>query len=67
VGVVDKVLKPFLVQRHSQLCLYITLAQQILCYSSEARYQQNYSLQSEIHVKSSRLYQNGVTEELKTS
>jgi len=36
IGVINNPLEPSLVQRHTQLCLYKTLAWPVLCYGSEA-------------------------------
>jgi len=60
---INNILKPSLVQRHSLLHLYKTSVWPILCYGSEVQiitsYQHNYSLKNDIHVKNSRLYQMG--------
>ena len=36
MGVINKIMKPSLVQRHTRIRLYITLARPVLCYGSEA-------------------------------
>jgi hypothetical protein len=36
MGIINAVLKPTLVQKHTQICLYKTLARPVLCYGSEA-------------------------------
>jgi hypothetical protein len=36
MGIINTVLKPTLVQKHTQICMYKTLAWPVLCYGSEA-------------------------------
>jgi len=63
MGVINNVMKPSLVQRHTWLCLYKTLAWCIIMLwkwsmgNKKTRYQQDYSLWKEIHAKNSRLHQ----------
>jgi hypothetical protein len=37
MGIINNVLKPSLVQRHTRIRIYKTLARPVLCYGSEAR------------------------------